>query len=162
MPRRSFELTCSLARSLEIVGERWSFLVLRDLWVLGPRRFDQLQRGLKIARNILADRLETLIEGGVVERRLYQTRPDRYEYVLTKVGEELVPVMHMISAWGDRHVSGASNAPMVFRHKDRDHLADPVTVCRCCREELSIDELEPLPGPGAPKRVRRQGAKASA
>jgi len=160
MPRRDFGLVCSLARSLEIVGERWSMLVLRDLWVVGPMRFDQLQRSLKIARNILTDRLETLIEGGVVERRLYQTRPDRYEYLLTEVGQEFVPVLALITRWGDRHFSPAG-APYIFRHKDHDHAADPVTVCRQCGEELTIDELEVLPGPGAPKRARRPRAKAS-
>jgi DNA-binding HxlR family transcriptional regulator len=162
MPRRSFDLVCSLARSLEIVGERWSFLVLRDLWVLGPRQFDQLQRSLKIARNILTDRLETLVEGGVVERRLYQTRPERYEYSLSDVGEELVPVLHALTSWGDRHLSGKAGPPMLIQHRDHDHLAEPVTVCRACREELTMHELEVLPGPGAPKRARKPAARASA
>ena len=163
MPRRSFDLVCSLARSLEVVGERWSFLVLRDLWVIGPRRFDQLQRSLKIARNILTDRLDTLVEGGVVERRLYQTRPDRYEYLLTPMGEELVPALLLITNWGDRHFS-PQGEPYLFRHKDHDHLADPVTVCRHCGEELTIRELEIAPGPGQPKRpqrARRQPTRAT-
>ncbi|HEY4410626.1 MAG TPA: helix-turn-helix domain-containing protein [Acidimicrobiia bacterium] len=160
MPRRPFNQACSIARTLEIVGERWSLLVLRDMWVRGPRRFDQLQRNLTVARNILTDRLDTLIEGGVVERRLYQTKPDRYEYYLSEIGAELVPVLLSLVKWGDRHLAGKEGPPSLFRHKGHDHFADPVTVCRVCGDELTINELEPLPGPGAPKRPARKPAAA--
>jgi DNA-binding HxlR family transcriptional regulator len=158
MPRRSFNQACSIARTLEIVGERWSLLVLRDMWVRGPRRFEQLQRNLAVARNILTDRLDTLVEGGVVERRLYQTRPDRYEYFLSDIGQELVPALLSLLTWGDRHLSGKAGPPMLFQHRDHDHLADPMTVCRVCGDELTIGELEPVPGPGAPKRPARKPA----
>jgi DNA-binding HxlR family transcriptional regulator len=158
VPRRSFNQACSIARTLEIVGERWSLLVLRDMWLRGPRRFDQLQRNLGVARNILTDRLETLVDGGVVERRLYQTRPDRYEYFLSDIGQELVPTLLSLLTWGDRHLSGTAGPPMLFQHRDHDHLAEPMTVCRVCREELTIGELEAVPGPGAPKRPARKPA----
>src|SRR5581483_409358 len=160
MPRRSFNLTCSSARTLEIVGERWSLLVLRDMWARGPLRFDQLQRSLKVARNILTDRLDTLVEGGVVERRLYQTRPDRYQYYLSDTGKELVPALMLLLNWGDRHLAGRAGPPMLLHHRDHDHLADPVTVCRVCGDELNIETLEPVPGPGAPKRPARKPAAA--
>jgi len=158
MPRRSFNLTCSIARTLEIVGERWSLLVVRDMWVLGPRRFDQLQRSLKVARNILTDRLDTLVEAGVVERRLYQSHPDRYEYFLSDIGQEFIPVLMSLMTWGDRHLAGRAGPPMLVQHRDHDHLAEPVTVCRVCGEELSVDKLEFAPGPGAPKRPARKPA----
>ena len=158
MPRRSFNQPCSLARTLEIVGERWSLLVLRDMWVRGPRRFDQLQRNLKVARNILTDRLQTLIEGGVVERRLYQSRPERYEYYLSEMGEELVPALFSLLNWGDRHLAGKAGPPMLFEHRDHNHLAAPMVVCRECGEELGMHDLEPKPGPGAPKRPARRAA----
>lgn len=162
MPRRSFNQACSLARTLEIVGERWSLLVVRDMWIRGPRRFEQLQRNLLIARNILTDRLETLIEGGIVDRRLYQTGPERYEYFLTESGAELVPALLTFIGWGDRHLAGKAGPPVLFQHKDHDHLADPVTVCRACGEELGIDDLEAVPGPGSPKRPARKPVTARA
>jgi DNA-binding HxlR family transcriptional regulator len=163
MPRRPFNQACSIARTLEIVGERWSLLVLRDMWIRGPRRFDQLQRNLTVARNILTDRLDTLVEGGVVERRLYQTKPDRYEYFLTEIGQELVPVLLSLVKWGDRHLAGKAGPPTLFQHKGHDHFADPVTVCRVCGDELTITELEPIPGPGTPKRpTRKPAARKSA
>jgi DNA-binding HxlR family transcriptional regulator len=147
VPRRSYHQTCSLARALEIVGERWTLLILRDMWISGPRQFDKLQRHLKVARNILTDRLDTLVEGGVVERRLYQTRPDRYEYLLSAAGEELVPALLSIVAWGDRHLAGPEGPPMLFDHGD--HPVDPVTVCATCGEPVAMRGLTPVPGPGS-------------
>ena len=161
MPRRPFNQACSIARTLEIVGERWSLLILRDMWVRGPRRFDQLQRNLTVARNILTDRLDTLIEGGVVERHLYQTKPDRYEYYLSETGKELVPALLALITWGDRHLAGKAGPPMILQHRGHDHLADPVTVCRVCGEEITINELEPVRGPGAPKRPARKPEAAT-
>lgn len=162
MPVRRFNQPCSIARTLEVVGERWSLLLLRDMWVRGPRRFDQLQRNNRIARNILSDRLDTLVSGGVVGRRLYQSGPDRYEYFLTEMGEELVPTLLSLVAWGDRHTAGEAGPPMLFQHRDHDHMVDPVTVCRHCGDELTMHDLEPVPGPGAPRRPARSPKPAAA
>jgi DNA-binding HxlR family transcriptional regulator len=126
-----------LAETLELVGERWTFLILRDLWIRGPRKFGQLQRNVSVARNILSNRLRKLVEGGIVDRRLYQSGPERYEYLLTAVGQELVPALLNVLVWGDRHLSGDAGPPMLFRHRDHDHVADPVTVCRDCGQELT-------------------------
>lgn len=133
-----------LAQTLKVVGERWSFLILRDLWVLGPRRFGQLQRSLRIARNVLTRRLQTLMAGGVVDRAVYQEHPPRYDYFLTPEGEGLVPTLILLAIWGDRHLSGPAGPPMLLRHRNHGHLADPITVCRHCGEELTIHTLEAI------------------
>jgi DNA-binding HxlR family transcriptional regulator len=136
-----------LARTLELVGERWSFLILRDLWVRGPRKFGQLQRNVNVARNVLSKRLRTLMAGGVVDRRLYHARPERYEYFLTEVGEELVPTLFNLLSWGDRHLAGEAGPPMLLRHRHHDHFADPVTVCRRCGDELTTESVHPVAAP---------------
>ena len=99
---------CSVARALEIVGERWTILIVRDAF-LGVRRFDEFQRSLGVARNVLNTRLQRLVEAGVLERRRYQERPERFEYVLTDAGRELRPVVEALRDWGARH--GEQPAP---------------------------------------------------
>src|SRR6266511_5373666 len=93
---------CSIARALELVGERWTLLIIRDAF-LGLRRFDQFQRSLGVARNVLTDRLNRLVEEGILRRVPYQERPVRFEYRLTDKGRELWPVMMTLMQWGDRH-----------------------------------------------------------
>src|SRR3712207_4660988 len=90
---------CSVARALEVVGERWTLLILRDAF-LGVRRFDDFQRNLGIARNVLNARLQRLVEEGLLERRLYQQRPERYEYCLTEQGQDLWPALVALMQWG--------------------------------------------------------------
>src|SRR3954462_3449695 len=103
MLHRTYEnQVCSAARALEIVGERWTLLILRDA-LLGIRRFDDFQASLGIARNVLADRLGRLVEAGVLERRPYCERPLRHEYRLTAKSRDLWPVVHALVSWGDRH-----------------------------------------------------------
>lgn len=105
MLNRTYEgQDCSIARSLEIVGERWTLLIVRDV-LLGPCRFDQLQQSLGIARNVLAARLDRLVEEGVLERVPYSTRPRRYEYRLTKKGRDLEPALTALRRWGDQLVA---------------------------------------------------------
>ena len=111
MRRKSFEdMTCSVAQCLEVVGEWWTMLIVRDLF-LGVRRFDALQTRLGISRNILTERLDHLIAHGVVERRPYQERPTRYDYVLTEKGRGLWPVLNAMRQWGDEW--SAPNGPPV-------------------------------------------------
>src|SRR4051812_25620460 len=94
--------TCSVARALEVVGERWTLLILRDAF-LGVRRFDDFQADLGIARNVLTDRLGRLVNAGVLEKRAYSERPPRFEYRLTDKGRDLWPVVHALARWGDKH-----------------------------------------------------------
>ncbi len=103
MPRSYFQKHCPVARTLDIVGERWTLLVLRDLFLHGPRRYQDLQDSLGVAPNTLAARLKTLEEGGFVERKLYSDSPPRLEYHLTEKGKSFGPVMRALRDWGQRN-----------------------------------------------------------
>jgi len=99
-----YDLRCPVARSLDIIGERWTLLILRDLTMQGPRKFQELQRSLAgVSPNTLSDRLKTLEAAGVIERRLYESHPPRAEYALTDKGEALRPVLKALREWGERH-----------------------------------------------------------
>ena len=142
------EMACSLARSLDVAGEWWSPLIVRDLWI-GRSRFDEIQRNLGLSRKVLADRLDTLVREGVVERRPYQERPVRYEYVLTERGNDLMAALLPLIAWGDRWTAEDVGPPMLLRHKGCGKVMTPEVVCSCCGEPLAGDEVRLEPGPGA-------------
>ena len=136
MLNRTYEnQDCSIARSLEILGERWTFLIVRDVFN-GRRRFDQLQDGLGVARNVLANRLARLVDEGILEKRAYQERPARFEYRLTEKGIDLWPVLIAMLEWGDRYVAGPDGPPMEVRHKSCDGIVDGRGFCRDCGERL--------------------------
>src|SRR5919198_2025882 len=117
MQRTRFgDMACSIARTLDIAGEPWSPLILRDVWV-GISRFDELQRDLGISRKVLTERLKWLVGHGVLEQRPYSERPVRYDYVLTDKGRELVDVLMAITAWGDRWTAGEAGPPGLLRHR---------------------------------------------
>jgi DNA-binding HxlR family transcriptional regulator len=136
---------CSIARAMEILGERWTFLILREAFY-GVRRFSDMQRNLGIARNILSTRLQSLVSAGIFERRLYQEEPERYEYRLTAAGRDLYPSIVTLMRWGDEHLTGELGPPVVLRHKC-GHEADPVLVCSHCREELHPHDVTPERSP---------------
>jgi DNA-binding HxlR family transcriptional regulator len=136
---------CSIARAMEILGERWTFLILREAFY-GVRRFSDMQRNLGIARNILSTRLQTLVSAGIFERRLYQEEPERYEYRLTPAGRDLYPSIVTLMRWGDEHLTGELGPPVVLRHKC-GHEADPELVCSHCREELHPHDVTPERSP---------------
>lgn len=131
---------CSIARALEILGERWTFLIIRDVFN-GRRRFDQLQDGLGVARNVLAARLARLIDEGILERRAYRERPARYEYLLTEKGIELWPVLMAMLEWGDRHVAGADGPPVVVHHKFCEGVVDGRGICGECGQRLEARDV---------------------
>ncbi len=124
---------CSVARTLEVVGDRWSLLVIREAF-LGTHRFDAIQRRTGAPRDILAARLRKLVEAGVLERRRYQERPPRDEYHLTEAGRELHPVITALRQWGDRHVTRPP-APARFLHDCGGH-GPAVLVCPDCGEPV--------------------------
>ena len=140
--------TCSIARTLEIVGERWSLLILRDV-LLGVRRFDDLQGELGIARNVLAARLERLVEAGILERHPYRQRPVRHEYRLTEKGLDLWPVLVEMMQWGDRHAPSPGGPPMVIRHKECTGTVGPHRICTDCGALLEVRDVVAEAGPGA-------------
>lgn len=114
MKRTSFQkMNCSIARALEVVGEWWALLIVRDAFT-GVRRFDDFQRNLGVARNVLAARLKRLVKQGVLERHRYSESPPRFEYRLTEKGLDLYPVIVSLLAWGDRWACGAKGPPVVL------------------------------------------------
>lgn len=148
MRRTSFEnLNSSMARSLEIVGDWWTLLIIRDAF-MGIRRFDDFQEHLGIARNILASRIRRLIDFGVLERQLYQARPKRYEYLLTPSGNDLKIVLFAIKQWGDMHVYGDKDHPLRIAHKACGSEISIDIVCPNCNEVISgsSDSLDWVPG----------------
>jgi DNA-binding HxlR family transcriptional regulator len=143
--KRDYEgQNCSIARALEVVGERWSLLIVRDAF-LGLRRFDEFQENLGIARNVLTDRLNRLVAEGILERVRYSQRPERFEYRLTPKGRELNVALAGLRQWGDKHLS--EKPPSVLRRKaDRK----PVIAGLVPKGSpvLRADEVESVPGPG--------------
>ena len=136
---------CSIARALEIVGERWTLLIIRDVF-LGRRRFDELQESLGIARNVLTDRLNRLVDEGILERVPYSERPPRYEYRLTDKGLELNVALTALRQWGDKHLS--ERPPRLLRRKSD---GKPVIAALVVEDAVVLRpaEVEVVPGPGA-------------
>lgn len=128
---------CSVASALHLVGERWSLLAIREI-ILGNRRFDAIVRNTGAPRDRLAARLKALQAAGVLERRQYQTRPARFEYVLTDSGRDLVPVVDALRTWGDRWAR--DDRPLVFTHAC-GHELDVARVCRHCGQEVHGRDL---------------------
>jgi DNA-binding HxlR family transcriptional regulator len=149
---------CSLAGALEVIGERWSLLIVRDV-LLGLRRFDEIQADLGIARNVLNARLTRLLDQGVLEKRLYQERPPRYEYRLTDKGLDLWPAIVALMQWGNRYTSPAAGPPVLLEHRGCGGAVDEHRICETCGARLSVRDVRALPGPGAtpehPLRRRR-------
>src|SRR5437764_13082395 len=146
MLKRTYEdQVCSIAGALEVVGERWTLLIVRDLF-LGVRRFDDLQRDLGIARNVLRDRLNLLVDEGIVRRRRYQERPERFEYVLTEKGVDLWPVVISLIKWGDRYLA-PDGPPRVVRHRECGGEIDDHLSCRRCGTRLWAWDTVSEPGP---------------
>jgi DNA-binding HxlR family transcriptional regulator len=127
------DVACSIARTVDLVGEWWTPLIVRDLFA-GLTRFEDLRRDLGIASNVLSARLERLEENAIVERRRYQERPPRDEYVLTEKGRDLFPILATILAWGDRWLAGDDGPPALFIHKDCGQVTTAVVVCSHCGE----------------------------
>ena len=138
---------CSVARTVSVIGDRWTLLILRDCF-LRVRRFDEFERRLGITRHVLADRLKKLVAAGVLERRLYQARPRRYEYRLTPKGLELHPVLLAIAHWGDCHMAGTKGVPVLYEHRACGHVFAPVLACSKCGDKLEPRDVRVRPGPG--------------
>jgi DNA-binding HxlR family transcriptional regulator len=139
--------TCSIARTLAVIGDRWSLLVLRDVF-LGTRRFEDFCRQLGISRPSLTKCLRKLEEHGVLTKRQYQDRPPRSEYHLTEKGMDLYPVMMTMAGWGDRWQDAGEGAPIEYVHRSCGHKTQPIMVCTECHEPLRPGDVTPVIGPG--------------
>jgi DNA-binding HxlR family transcriptional regulator len=150
------EKNCSIAKPLAFLGERWTVMVLRDLF-LGRRRFDEFQASLGVATNVLSQRLATLTEEGIVERRRYSEHPERFEYVLTDKGRDLQPVLLALLAWGDKYTAGAKGPPLEVVHEG--HAFHMVPTCSVCGEPVDTHNVHNRPGPGADEEQRRANGR---
>lgn len=147
MERKSFAgVDCSVAQCLEVVGEWWSMLIVRDSF-LGVTRFDEFQRRLGISRNILQDRLSRLVETGVLVRVPYSQHPPRYDYRLTDKGRDLWPVMTAMRQWGDRYAA-PNGPPLQVVHNECGAVADAHLVCAACGEAMGSRDVTAIPGRG--------------
>ena len=142
---------CSIARSLELVGERWTLLVVREIFH-GRRKFSEMQRSLGVARNVLADRLQGMVDEGILERRPYSERPERYEYFLTEKGLDLWPVMISLMHWGDKYEQQPTGRPSIVVHKECGGEIDDRRICTKCGKKLDVREARAIEGPGAAAR----------
>jgi len=145
--RKSFsDMSCSVAQCLEVVGEWWSMLIIRDAF-MGVTRFDDFQRRLGISRNILQHRLVSLVDAGVLQKVAYSERPLRHEYRLTEKGIDLWPVLTAMRQWGDRHAA-PDGPPVEVVHKDCGQVAVGRLVCEHCGRPLGARSVRAVPGPG--------------
>ena len=140
--------TCSLARTVSVIGDRWTLLILRDCF-LRVRRFEEFQARLGVTRPILASRLRKLVKDFVLAKVPYQERPLRYEYRLTQKGLDLYPIVMSIVHWGDVHMAGRKGRPLLHRHTSCGKTFDPVMICSECGEALNPRQVHVHRGPGA-------------
>ncbi|MFE9913631.1 winged helix-turn-helix transcriptional regulator [Micromonospora sp. NPDC005553] len=149
MQRTQFgAMACSIARTLDVIGEPWSPLILRDVYA-GTHRFEQLQRRLGISRKVLAERLNWLVGQGVLTQREYSTRPVRHEYLLTDKGRELCDLLLVMVRWGDRWTAGDAGPPVLYRHHACGEISHVELRCSECEQPMRATDIDLLPGPGA-------------
>ena len=161
MLRRDYPaLDCSVAKALEVIGERWSLLIVRSV-MHGNRRFGEMQESLGIARNVLSARLQRLVEEDILERRPYQESPKRYEYFLTEKGLDLWPALVALLNWGDRYSPDPDGPPMLIVHKECGGAVSDRGVCESCGKVLHARDARPVPGPGLESTIGEASALAA-
>jgi DNA-binding HxlR family transcriptional regulator len=149
MQRTRFgDMACSIARTMDVIGEPWSPLILRNIYV-GITRFEQIQQGLGISRKVLAERLRWLVENDVLERQEYSSRPPRHEYTLTTKGLELCDLLLVMVRWGDRWTAGEAGPPVLYRHHACGEISHVELHCSVCDQPMHATDIDVLPGPGA-------------
>ena len=132
---------CSIARTLELVGEKWALLAVREVF-LGNRRFDEMVRRIGAPRDTLAARLRALVGAGILERRQYSEHPARFEYHLTQAGRDLYPVILTLMRWGDTYLAGSDGPPLVLEHRC-GHRLNAQVVCEACGEPVTAGTAKP-------------------
>lgn len=147
LPRTYAGEVCSVARTLELIGDRWTLLVVRDAF-LGVKRFDDFQAHLGVSRNVLADRLGRLLDDGILERHRYQERPERFEYRLGEKGLDLWPTVISLLKWGDKHLAGEHGPPRLVVHRDCGGEVTERLDCDRCGRRLGPRDVESRRGPG--------------
>lgn len=146
MQRTRFgDMPCSIARTMDVIGEPWSPLILRDAFV-GVTRFEEMQQSLGISRKVLAERLKGLVENGVFERHEYSAHPLRFEYILTAKGLELCDLLLVMARWGDAWTAGAAGPPVFYRHHACGEISHVELVCSGCGTSMRATEVDVMPG----------------
>jgi DNA-binding HxlR family transcriptional regulator len=140
---------CSIARALEVVGERWSLLIIRDALFAGSTRYSDFQRSLGIATNILKARLDGFVDAGIMRRHRYSQRPELHEYLLTEKGRDLVPALVALTEWGDRWAA-PDGPPILYSHTVCGSAISRQVVCATCGRVDDPAEVQARPGPGMP------------
>jgi DNA-binding HxlR family transcriptional regulator len=140
---------CSIARALEVVGERWSVLIVRNALFAGSTRYSDFQRSLGIASNILTTRLDGFVDAGIMERHRYSEQPELYEYLLTEKGRDLAPALIALTEWGDRWAA-PDGPPIRYSHSVCGSDVSHAVVCATCGRVEDPAEVRALPGPGMP------------
>ncbi|MDS1271840.1 helix-turn-helix domain-containing protein [Lipingzhangella sp. LS1_29] len=154
MQRTRFaDMTCSIARTWDVIGEPWSPLILRNIYI-GVTRFEQLHESLGISRKVLTERLKWLLDYGVLERRAYSERPPRHEYTLTPKGTELCDLLLAMVRWGDRWTAGEAGPPVLYRHHACGRISHIEPHCSECGEPMHATDVDVLPGPGSEPEVQ--------
>jgi DNA-binding HxlR family transcriptional regulator len=149
------EQPCSVARTLSVVGDRWTMLILRNAF-MGIRRFDDFQANLGVTRHLLSDRLKRLVEEDVLTKVAYQTSQQRFEYRLTEKGKDLYPVLLSLVKWGDKWMDRGLGAPVEYIHQACGKKFTPMLVCSECREEVNVHNVTPMLGEGFRASVEAQ------
>ncbi len=134
------ELDCSIARTLSVIGDRWTLLVLRDCF-LGGRRFDDFEASLGLSPHLLSTRLAKLVEHGILQRRPYQERPVRFEYRLSEKGRDLYPVIVSLLRWGDRWMASKDGPPVELVHRGCGHTTTPTLTCSYCGDPVEARQM---------------------
>lgn len=142
------DFSCSIARTLDLIGEWWTLLILRDLFA-GMSRYDEIQQDLGIASNMLATRLKRLREAGLVEREVAQGDARSWCYRLTDKGRDLYPLLLSLMAWGDKWLAAPGQQPVLMVHETCGNVTAAVPSCSVCRQPMALEELKFLAGPGA-------------
>jgi DNA-binding HxlR family transcriptional regulator len=152
-------LDCSVAKALEVIGERWSLLIVRAV-MHGNRRFGEMQESLGIARNVLSARLQRLVDEEILERRAYQESPPRYEYFLTQKGLDLWPALIALLNWGDRYSPSPEGPRRLIVHKECGGTVSERGICESCGKVLTARDAKQVPGPGAKEPAGKAAAAA--
>jgi DNA-binding HxlR family transcriptional regulator len=148
LPRTYEDQVCSVARGLSVVGDRWTLLIVRDAF-LGLKRFQEFEANLGLPKKVLTERLQRLVDEEIFERRLYQERPERFEYVLTEKGRGLWRVLAHLLMWGDQHYADEAGPPRILRHRECGGRLDYSLRCKKCGTEIKDSrDVHIAPGPG--------------
>lgn len=146
--------TCSIARATSILGDRWTLLIIRQIF-MRIRRFSEIQSTLEISKARLTNRLNRLIEEGIVYRDVYEEARNRADYKLTEKGLDLYPITVAVARWGDKWLDDGDGAPVEYIHKDCGEIADPKVCCSNCGGEIVANNTIGVPGPGIQKKIDR-------